>query len=144
MLNPTQGSLVHLRIEPSTIITLLPDSSSPYPDRSLFTRSALVVLPIAITTGLLYLLLLYLLKDAELLEAQRDRGPPSASSSELDGPTNATDDRIRFSTLARVMAADVEKLASSRTCKVVVGVTPHPRASWRSVQDTKRNPSWRS
>lgn len=81
-----------------------------------------MVLPIAVTTGLLWLLLLYLLKDAELLQAQQhhvDSDPSEEKSAKsLQG-------QISFSTLPRAFSSDAELIASSRDGQVIVSVGLH-------------------
>ncbi|KAH9038967.1 sterol-sensing domain of SREBP cleavage-activation-domain-containing protein [Lactarius pseudohatsudake] len=91
MLNPREDPLVHLRIEAPTLLMFHPDDatqSTTRPQqlhrgrpawsyswvvRTTARMTRIVVLPIAATVAALYALLLYLLKDAERLEAQRHR-----------------------------------------------------------------------
>lgn len=80
-----------------------------------------MVLPIGATTSVLYGLLLYLLKDTELLEAQRNRAD-SDTLHEKDEEQAALTEHISFSTLPRAFASDVELLASSKDGRLVVSV----------------------
>ena len=132
LLNPNQDPILHLRIEPPTILTLRGDSASldepaHHPIwrlcRTALWAGYIVVCPIAVTTALLYLLLLYLLKDAELLEAQRHRGDPAVDDVDDVRSAEGADGQVQFSTLARVMAADVERMAVGDAGRVVVGVS---------------------
>lgn len=89
-LNPEDASSVRIKVEPWTVLSLRSTKTfEGGPDRSVahFASWAifrprvrafiwffkLAVLPICGTTGLLYMLLLYLLKDTELLEAQQTK-----------------------------------------------------------------------
>ncbi|KAJ7261266.1 sterol regulatory element binding protein cleavage-activating protein [Mycena haematopus] len=92
-----------------------------YASRSLLGRQ-IVVLPITVTTTVLWGLLLYLLKDADLLEAQRNR--PDIDSSEVLEEEDETpfEGRISFSTLPRAFACDVELIATSDDGGIVVSV----------------------
>ncbi|BGO89731.1 hypothetical protein NBRC10512_004386 [Rhodotorula toruloides] len=80
LVNPSNATSVQVYLEPTVSIQffdedilaapesidlLFPTDSAP----SIVTKVGLVLLPIAVVMGLLYLLLLYLLKDAELLQA---------------------------------------------------------------------------
>ena len=136
-MNPAQTPLLHLRVQMPTIITFRPDGEITSPKlamqssyRSRFTMRTfrfvlwvltIMILPIAVTTSALWGLLIYLLKNTELLEAQRNR--PEAEAS-----TNAQDDerglegQISFSTLPRAFASDVELIAASKDGRVIVSV----------------------
>ena len=95
-----------------------------------------MVVPIAATTGALYGLLLYLLKNTELLEAQRNRlGADDEddttvsefaknSNGKVKGKKNL-DGEVEFSTLPRVFASDVELVESSKDGRVIVCVGLH-------------------
>ncbi|KAJ7491215.1 sterol regulatory element binding protein cleavage-activating protein [Mycena latifolia] len=133
-LNPNETTL-HLRIEAPTILTFRPDQNSDSTDihgshrskismrtlRFVFWAIKIVVLPITITTSVLWGLLLYLLKDAELLEAQRNR-PDLDAPDDFEEDASAFEGRISFSTLPRAFASDVELIATSRDGAVVVSV----------------------
>lgn len=85
-LNPTDAASVHVKVEPWTVVSL-PSASRQHVKRRNFASWAifrprvrafiwffkLVILPIAGTTALLWVLLLYLLKDTELLDAKRSK-----------------------------------------------------------------------
>ena len=134
-INPSQYPLLHLRIEKPSLITPLPDSDlaeGMQHAKSLrlhiymrtfrfsFWLLKIMVLPIAGTTGMLYFLLLYLLKDAELLEAQRHREGPD--SLDVDADANTCEGQITFSTLPRTIVSDIELVASSKDGQTVVSV----------------------
>ncbi|KAH7890008.1 sterol-sensing domain of SREBP cleavage-activation-domain-containing protein [Phlebopus sp. FC_14] len=120
VLNPDKDPLVHLRIEVPTIVAFRPDvaagqnseetaqSSTPIFDLLVWLLKILPI-PMASTLLPLYGLLLYLLKDAELLEAQRNRpGADVANNVE-----NTLRSHVSFSTLPRAFSSDVELLAAS-------------------------------
>ncbi|KAF7353702.1 Sterol regulatory element binding protein cleavage-activating protein [Mycena venus] len=129
-LNPHETKLF-VRIEAPTVLTRQTETHgshrSKFPSmrtlRVLFWVVKIVVLPITITTTVLWGLLLYLLKDAELLEAQRNR--PDIDSPDVvveDEDGSAFEGRISFSTLPRAFASDVELIAMSHDGGVVVSV----------------------
>ena len=70
----------------------------------------IVVLPIAATVSALYALLLYLLKDAERLEAQRHRAEAEPLSLTSTDPPKAS---LAFASLSRAHSTDIELLAAS-------------------------------
>ncbi|KAI0059046.1 hypothetical protein BV25DRAFT_1860933 [Artomyces pyxidatus] len=127
MLNPAEDALVHLRIESPTILMFRPadangsSESLPRAHRPKSTFSwtiriimrilRIFVLPIAATVGFLYGLLLYLLKDAERLEAQRNRAEPDVPNKEEEVPV---EDTMSFTTLPRAISTDVELIAASK------------------------------
>lgn len=80
----------------------------------------IVVFPIAATVALLYALLLYLLKDAERLEAQRHRAEPEPPSPENADPPKAP---LAFAALPRAHSTDIELLAASRDGRTVAAVS---------------------
>ena len=94
-----------------------------------------MVVPIAATTGVLYGLLLYLLRNTELLEAQRHRlgadDEDEASSlyakhgSERWNAKKTLEGEVKFSTLPRTFSSDVELVSSSKGGKVIVSVGFH-------------------
>ncbi|KAJ3506618.1 hypothetical protein NLJ89_g6771 [Agrocybe chaxingu] len=152
-LNPRTDTLLHLRVELPTVITFSPDADSATSMLGYQARYTtltfkfvlwlltIVVLPIAATTSALWGLLLYLLKNTELLEAQRHR---------LDGDTplnshGKEDERtlqgnITFSTLPRAFASDVELIAASKDGRVVVSVGLHNEITvWNA--DTRKHVS---
>jgi WD40 repeat protein len=135
MLNPREDPLVHLRIEAPTLLMLYPadvtqSTTRPQPPHrgrpslsySWVARTAarmthIVVLPIAATVAALYALLLYLLKDAERLEAQRHR--PEADPLPIDPPKTP----LAFSVLPRAHLTDIELLAVSADGRTAAGVS---------------------
>ncbi|EPQ58620.1 hypothetical protein GLOTRDRAFT_114971 [Gloeophyllum trabeum ATCC 11539] len=126
MLNPAGDPLVHLRIESPTIVVLTPDGTPeprprPSASRPVVWLLKIVVVPIAATTGALYGLLLYLLKDAELLEAQRNRVGPEVDEGKREDEGLADVD-ASFGALPRAFESDVELLAASRDGRIVVAV----------------------
>ncbi|KAF7294706.1 Sterol regulatory element binding protein cleavage-activating protein [Mycena indigotica] len=126
-LNPN-GTALHLRIESPTILTFAPDPTlqtrlhqRPRSSmRFLVWFIKIVILPITVTTTVLWGILLYLLKDADLLEAQRNRLDPDSPDVVDDG--HAFEGQISFSTLPRAFVSDVELIASSADGSIVVSV----------------------
>lgn len=144
--NPVNNDLVHIRVEAPTVVImhhdipsgndtaherqLRPDYDRVYRSRwsRLWWRMAkplewafkVIAIPTLVTTSLLYGLLLYLLKDAELLEAQRSRKEPDSPIS--DDPVPAVDASVSFRTLPRVFSTDVELLAASKDGSVIATV----------------------
>lgn len=91
-----------------------------------------MVLPIAVSTSVLYGLVLYLLKDTDRLEAQHHAGEDLTSEEE-----KSLDSHISFSTLPRAIASDVEFIASSKDGKVVVSIGLHNEIIiWNAEQQT--------
>ena len=78
-----------------------------------------MVLPIATTTSALWGFLVYLLKNTELLEAQRN---PEAEASANTQNENGLEGQISFSTLPRAFTSDVELIAASKDGRVIVSV----------------------
>ena len=138
ILNPAQTPLLHLRLELPRTVTFRSDadtsghavmqasSQSKYTMRTfkfVLWLLTIMVLPIAATTSALWGLLLYLLKNTELLEAQRHRGDADSRSSTCGvAVENGLEDKVTFSTLPRAFASDVELMATSKDGKVVVSV----------------------
>ncbi|EMD34398.1 hypothetical protein CERSUDRAFT_117275 [Gelatoporia subvermispora B] len=144
-LNPSDESRVHIRIESPTILVLSPDNNpaglheklgldAEKPHRSrwprmsrLWTRTVrpvvwllkIMIVPITTTTVALYGLLLYLLKDAELLEAQRNRPEPESPVSDEPPPSEG---KIVFNTLPRAFPTDVELVAASKDGRVIAAM----------------------
>ncbi|OAX40359.1 hypothetical protein K503DRAFT_687753 [Rhizopogon vinicolor AM-OR11-026] len=128
-LNPDEEPLVHLRLEVPTVVTFLPNTRAEqgyeHPSGSarsfslVFWLFKFIVLPISGTTAAVYGLLLYLLKDAELLEAQRNRAEADIPSPKVEKPL---DGQASFKTLPRAFPTDVELLASSKDCEVIAAV----------------------
>ncbi|PWN47937.1 hypothetical protein IE53DRAFT_371037 [Violaceomyces palustris] len=148
--NPSGAAQLRILIEPWTIVSL---RSPPRSDvggglsaakksfavwalfrpriRAIIWFSKLVILPISGTTGLLWLLLLYLLKDTELLDAQRDRSEADAENgddgrdrtgffgnkeenhgADVDG-VGGGDFEVELETLAGLHASDVDLVSES-------------------------------
>ncbi|KAF8869940.1 hypothetical protein CPB84DRAFT_1911546 [Gymnopilus junonius] len=137
-LNIAHTQLLHLRIELPTIITFSPDLTSKASEMQASYRSrytmrtfsfvlwvlTILVLPIAATTSALYGLLLYLLKNTELLEAQRHKPEGDAGSRALED-ARALQGQISFSTLPRGFQSDVELIAASKDGRTIVSVGLH-------------------
>ena len=125
ILNPDNDPYVHIRIETPVIVALNPRGNSDLTshqdlrNQSRWTRRIIwmikiMVVPIATTSGALYLLLLYLLRGADQLEAYRTRpdDTPKPSLSNLE-------DQISFTTLSRVFATDVARLDTNQDGSVI-------------------------
>ena len=137
VLNPEHDNLVHIRIETPVIVVLNPQDAprklgsgqqrrdfKPMARRNMkpLWLLKIVILPIGTTTGCLYLLLVYLLKDADLLEAQRNR--PEAGSSDPASPSVLpVDVNVKFTTLPRAFATDVEFIAANHDASVIAIVS---------------------
>ncbi|RDX52755.1 sterol regulatory element binding protein cleavage-activating protein [Lentinus brumalis] len=140
ILNPLGDPLVHVRIESPTILVLgdtdtkvldpvSADTGKPSRPRMSRFRARILrpltwllktfVMPITGTTLLLYGLLLYLLKDAELLEAQRHATEPESPTSDESA---SVEGGISFTTLPRAFATDVDLIASSEDGKTIATV----------------------
>ncbi|KAK7006764.1 sterol regulatory element binding protein cleavage-activating protein [Favolaschia claudopus] len=129
-LNPNETKL-YLRIEAPTVL-VFSNSQKTYAHSShrsklwtfrvLFWVLKIVVLPITLTTTALWGLLLYLLKDAELLEAQRNRPDIDAPDVPEEEDGSAFEGHISFSTLPRAFSSDVELITSSQDGSIVVSV----------------------
>lgn len=97
--------------------------------KPLFYLFKVVILPQAVTAGALYMLLLYLLKDTELLDAQRDKLGRGQIESHDDSDAIATGQQQR-SVLDAVEAhmlpgsheSDIDIIASSADGKVVLTI----------------------
>ena len=135
-MNPAQDPLLHLRVQAPTIITFHPDGKGTFPNlsmqssyRSRFTMRTfkfvlwvltIMIFPIAATTSALWGLLIYLLRNTELLEAQRNHPEEATTNNE-----NVLEGQISFSTLPRAFASDVELIAVSKDGRVIVSVGLH-------------------
>lgn len=140
-LNPSGWPFIRL-VVPTASIIILPTPGHPFspadvlkmanPGRRRLPRLKpffylfkVVVLPQALTAGSLWALLAFLLKDADLLDAQRDRAGrgediPLRSTSHSSGRTTAN--QVRVDMLPCGHASDIEVVASSRSGKLVVSV----------------------
>ncbi|KAJ8093044.1 hypothetical protein PM082_020525 [Marasmius tenuissimus] len=145
LLNP-KGVPFHLRVEVPSILTFGPDADEPpSPHHKRKTRTCrpimwwfkIMVLPIAATTLILWGLLLYLLKDAELLDTQKNRAeakPPR----DINGHIPTLEQTTAFSTLPRAFPSDVELVATSADGRVVISVGLHNEvAIWRAELDER-------
>ncbi|KAH8991131.1 hypothetical protein EDB86DRAFT_2830991 [Lactarius hatsudake] len=108
MLNPREDPLSTTR--PQQLHRGRPAFSYSRVARTTARMTRIVVLPIAATVAALHALLLYLLKDAERLEAQRPRADAdSLPLQSADLPTTP----LAFSVLPRAHSTDIELLAVS-------------------------------
>jgi WD40 repeat protein len=150
MLNPREDPLVHLRIEAPTLLMFYPADATQSATRSQPSHRArlslsyswimlttarmarIVVLPIAATVAALYALLLYLLKDAERLEAQRHRAEPNSSQPCTDPPKAP----LAFVALPRAHSTDIELLAVSADGRTAAGVSiENELVLWNSASE---------
>ncbi|EJU05495.1 hypothetical protein DACRYDRAFT_113587 [Dacryopinax primogenitus] len=136
LINPTKQALVHLRIETPTIVQLRPVSpdSDLYPDPGPLSRFfynvfrpglwmiKIMVLPIGATMGLLWGFLAYLLKDADVLEAQRNRTPVGPRQASRIGK-ESIGDHVVLSVLPRNLGSDVDLVASDLEGKVLLSLS---------------------
>ncbi|KAI0029331.1 hypothetical protein K488DRAFT_88835 [Vararia minispora EC-137] len=131
LLNPADEPRIHIRVEQPIVLVLRPpgdDGQHPFKPRAsshsvmrtLTWLFRIVVLPYAVTLTALYALLLYLLKDADRLEAQFSSTEPEGRETE-DKPI-ILEEEVLFDTLPRVLGTDVELLASSVDGNVVVAI----------------------
>ncbi|KAJ6500611.1 sterol regulatory element binding protein cleavage-activating protein [Mycena sanguinolenta] len=133
-LNPHETKL-YLRVEAPTILTFSNShrtntNNSSHRSKLLSVRTLrflfwvvkIVVLPITVTTTALWGLLLYLLKDADLLEAQRNRPDVDSPEAKEEEDGSALEGHISFSTLPRAFTCDVELIATSDDGGIVVSV----------------------
>ncbi|KZO95729.1 hypothetical protein CALVIDRAFT_150205 [Calocera viscosa TUFC12733] len=136
LLNPTNQALVHVRIETPTIVQLKPISpdSNLYPDPGPLARFfynvfrpglwmiKIMVLPIGATMGLLWGFLAYLLKDAEVLEAQRNKIPASFRQANRIGK-ESIGNNVSLCLLPRNLGSDVDLIASDLNGQVVMSLS---------------------
>ncbi|THG94356.1 hypothetical protein EW026_g7100 [Hermanssonia centrifuga] len=143
-LNPTNFDLVHIRIESPAILVMGRDINPLTSEDAGAERQRLeyekaqrarwsrvwsrtgrnvtwlfktVAVPTVGTTVVLWGLLLYLLKDAELLEAQRNRAEPDSPVTEDAVP--AVEGHVTFTTLPRAFPTDVDLIAASKDGSVI-------------------------
>jgi len=76
--------------------------------------------PILATVGLLYGLMLYLLRGAQLLDARHDR--PNEGTSESANTEPPVDENISFTTLPRAFPTDIELIATSENGQRIAAV----------------------
>jgi len=150
-LNPSGWPFIRLVI-PTASIIVLPSPGHPFspadviklagPGRRRLPRLKpffylfkVVVLPQALTAGSLWALLAYLLKDRDLLDAQRDRAGrgediPLRSTGQASGRVTAS--QLRVDMLPCGHASDIEVVASSKSGNLVVSVAIDDTISlWR-------------
>ena len=149
LLNPNDDPLVHLRTEAPTILMLRPDMTQSAdlrtyqrPRFSVRTIRRVIWLlkiffgPILATAGLLYGLMLYLLRGAQLLDARHDRsneGIPECANAEPP-----VDENISFTTLPRAFPTDIELIATSDDGRRIAAVgTQNEFIIW-NVRDHER------
>lgn len=92
----------------------------------------IMIVPIAVTTGALYGLVLYLLKNTEILEAQRsrlgaedDRQLHAKDITDNGQTKKSLEEKVTFKTLPRAFTSDVELIASSKGGKMIISVSLH-------------------
>ncbi|KAG6900450.1 hypothetical protein C0993_010497 [Termitomyces sp. T159_Od127] len=145
-LNPAQSSLLYLRVEMPNIVSFRSDETfklskkyrprfSMRTFRSVLWLLKIMVFPILATTTILWGLLLYLLKNTELLEAQQNRGEPDSQDT-LEN-SKLLESQVSFSTLPRAFASDIELIAASKDGNVVVSVGLYNEITiWRVDKET--------
>ncbi|KAF8579466.1 hypothetical protein K439DRAFT_1416197 [Ramaria rubella] len=136
ILNPEHDPLVHIRVERPMIVAQNAQGTSErrgdghgqdlrsyehIAKRSLWLLK-IVILPIGTTTSCLYFLLLYLLKDADLLEAQQNR-PEGGSKDITSYAPSPVEGNVSFKTLPRAFATDVELITTNRDASVIAIVS---------------------
>ncbi|KZV70765.1 hypothetical protein PENSPDRAFT_578901 [Peniophora sp. CONT] len=135
LLNPNDESNIYLRIQSPTILMFQPPanqtteapvdalkhskSASAIYVRTITWLFRIVILPMGLTLGALYGLLLYLLKDADRLETQRNRAEAETSASD---ETPSLDKQVKFDTLPRALPTDADLIASSTDGGIVIVV----------------------
>ena len=135
LMNPALTPLLHLRVEMPIIIMFHPDGESITPNlvmqssyrspiKFMLWVITIMVLPIAATTSALWGLVIYLLRNTELLEAQRNR-PEVETSAKAQDDKNGLEGQISFTTLPRAFASDVELIAASKDGRIIVSVGLH-------------------
>lgn len=134
ILNPSRATHLHLSIQPPTLLSFHPNTkaektherkSGPLLLSSkailiTYDLAKIILLPIAVTTGLLYLLLLYLLKDAELLEAQRNRAEEDSTAT---SQKESLASMYTFSTIPRGTMTDTDLIAVNQDGRVIVSTS---------------------
>ena len=153
-INPSGRSAVHVLIPPASILILpkqghkmlpadirklsLPTSRVLLPRlKPLFYAFRVIVLPQAMTAAALYFLLLYLLKDADLLDAQRNRlGRGEVRSKEEEDESSTSKPRSVKGVQAHILPcshqADIDLAASNADGRVIVsGGVDNTLCLWR-------------
>lgn len=151
LLNPNDDPLVHLRMEAPTILMLRPDitqSADPktyqrprFPVRTILRVLWLLKIffaPILATVGLLYALMLYLLRGAQLLDARHDS--PNEGAPECTNNVPPVDENISFTTLPRAFPTDIEFIATSDDCRHIAAVgTQNEFVVWNMRDDERQS-----
>ncbi|KAL1742112.1 hypothetical protein HDZ31DRAFT_19440, partial [Schizophyllum fasciatum] len=152
MLNPEESSPFHVVAQAPTRVTFIPEASRAAEDHRHHMRLGVstrtfrffawflrtIIFPVCATTTGLYGLLLYLLKNAELLEAQRHR--PSADAPPTKADTQSLEGEVAFSTHARAFTSDVELIAASAQGHVVAAVGLQNEVTiWRTSATGRRS-----
>ena len=104
--------------------------------RRLLRLSKIFFLPILATVGLLYGLLLYLLRGAQLLDARHDR--PNEGASEYTNAEPPIDGNVSFTTLPRAFSSDVEFVASSDDGRRIGAVGTQNEFTIWNMRDNER------
>lgn len=98
----------------------------------------IVVLPMSATALALYGLLLYLLKDADLHEAQRNRAESDGTSPDYDTESLAgksLEGSASFFPLSRPFVADVELITSSKDGRTIAAISTEDELAVWNVED---------
>ncbi|KAK4058593.1 hypothetical protein OIO90_000037 [Microbotryomycetes sp. JL221] len=116
IINPTNISSVHLLVQPPVGVQLFDDGlnapesvAHEVVKATMWARLATVLLPIAATLFTLWLVLLYLLKDADLLETARNK----LVQKQVERRTSRVGAKLNVTRLRGKRSADVELVASS-------------------------------
>ncbi|KAL1731081.1 hypothetical protein EV714DRAFT_271968 [Schizophyllum commune] len=152
LLNPDEITPFHVVAQAPTRVTFIPEASRAAEDHRHLIRLGFstrtfrffawflrtIIFPISATTTALYGLLLYLLKNAELLEAQRHR--PEADAPPAKEDAKSLEGEVAFSTHARAFTSDVELLAASALGHVVAAVGLQNEVTiWRTSATGRRS-----
>ncbi|KAL1705893.1 hypothetical protein EV121DRAFT_189990, partial [Schizophyllum commune] len=152
LLNPDEITPFHVVAQAPTRVTFIPEASRAAEDHRHHIRLGFstrtfrffawflrtIIFPISATTTALYGLLLYLLKNAELLEAQRHR--PEADALPAKEDAKSLEGEVAFSTHARAFTSDVELLAASALGHVVAAVGLQNEVTiWRTSATGRRS-----
>jgi hypothetical protein len=128
-LNPKDDALVHLRVEEPALVTFdtqageenpgpySPSLSHLWDARYVIRITKVIIIPIGATTFLLWLLLLFLLKDAHARQAElASQGNQRESDAKIDS-------KFKFVTLPRGCEADIDQVAATPDGRTVVSVS---------------------
>ncbi|KAL1681167.1 sterol regulatory element binding protein cleavage-activating protein [Schizophyllum commune] len=152
LLNPDEITPFHVVAQAPTRVTFIPEASRAAEDHRHHIRLGFstrtfrffawflrtIIFPISATTTALYGLLLYLLKNAELLEAQRHR--PEADAPPAKEDAKSLEGEVAFSTHARAFTSDVELLAASALGHVIAAVGLQNEVTiWRTSATGRRS-----